>query len=214
MKLRTLSEFEDAVARETAWRRRELTTLRFNVRDARTSKQQVSLRAGLAMLYAHWEGWIKAIGQIYVEYVNQQGLTYSAMSPPFLGNALKTQLAGVEEANAAAVHTQFAEFVLTGGLEKKARLSSKLVRTESNLSSKVLQDITARLGIPFYPYELLAPLIDERLVGARNTIAHGEFLELDEDQYEELHDKVLQMLNKFTTDVLVAARTRAFAPFA
>jgi hypothetical protein len=210
VKLRSLTEFEDAVDRETAWRKRELTTLLFNVRDARQSKIQVALRGGLAMLYAHWEGWIKAIGEMYVSFVDQQGLKQSQMAAPILGIALKGRIAEVEAANAASLHTEFAEFVLSGGLETKAKLSPKVIQTESNLSSRVLLDITTRLGVPFAPYELLAALIDERLVGARNSIAHGEYLELDEARYEDLHSKVTQMLDAFTTDVLVAARSRSY----
>lgn len=210
MKLRTLASFEDAVYRETAWRRRELTTLLFNVRDSRSSKQQVVLRGGLAMLYAHWEGWIKALGELYIQYVDQQGLKHSELAAPFLGIALKKRLIEAAGANVARVHTEFAEFMIAGGLETRARLNSSAIRTESNLSSKVLLDITTRLGVPFSPYELLSTLIDERLVAARNSVAHGEYLELDEDKYQELHEKVLEMLNRFTNDILAGAAARLY----
>lgn len=210
MKLRTLNHFEDAVDGETAWRRRELTTLLFSVRDARHSKQQVSLRSGLSMLYAHWEGWIKVVAELFVEYVNQQGLKHSELAAPFLGIALKKKISETEKANAASVHTNLADFMISGGFEAKAKLNSNVIRTESNLSSKVLLDITTRIGISFTPYELLSTLIDERLVGARNSIAHGEYLDLDEEKYEELHQKVLQMLNTFTTDVRESARTQRY----
>ena len=73
-----------------------------------------------------------------------------------------------------------------------------------------MRDITARLGVPFAPYELMSTLIDERLVAARNSIAHGEYMELDEDKYEELHVKVVQMLNRFTQDVLSGAQKRDY----
>lgn len=210
MKLRSLSAFEDAVDAETAWRRRELTTILFNVRESRGSKVQVSLRAGIALLYGHWEGWIKAVGELYVSYVDQQNLKYEDMSAAFLGSALKTRLIAVEAANASSVHVEFASFLQSGGLREKARVTTGLVRTESNLSSKVLGDIVTRLGLSGEPYDLLAPLIDERLVAARNKVAHGEYLEVDAVQYEELHAKVLGMLRTFTTDVRNAAATRAY----
>lgn len=162
------------------------------------------------MLYAHWEGWIKAIGELYVQYVDQQGLKHSELAAPFLGIALKKKLLEAGDASTARVHTEFAEFMIAGGLDRKASLNASAIRTESNLSSTVLLDITTRLGVPFGPYELLSALIDERLVGARNSIAHGEYLEIDEDKYEELHKKVLQMLNQFTTDVLANAGAKRY----
>lgn len=210
MKLRTLSEFEDAVDAETAWRRRELTTVIFNVRESRQSKVQVSLRAGIALLYGHWEGWIKAVATLYVSYVDQQKLTYSEMSDAFLGSALKSRLAGVVGANSSSVHVEFAAFLQAGGLNERGHISAGLIRTESNLSSKVLSDILTRLGLSHRPYDLLAVLIDERLVGARNRVAHGEYLEVDAVQYEDLHGKVLNMLVAFTTDVRNAAATKAY----
>lgn len=210
MRTRTVTEFEDAVDAETAWRKRELTTILFNVRQSRDSKVQVSLRAGIALLYAHWEGWIKAVGQLYLAHVDQQGLRYSELSAEFLAGSLKSRVNDVIEANAQTVHLQFATFLQEGGLEEKARFGSGLIRTEANLSSKVLRDIAGRLGVSYSAYELLATLIDERLVGARNKIAHGEFLEVDAARYEELHQKVVEMLATFTADVRNAAATRAY----
>lgn len=210
MKLRTLDQFEDAVSKETSWRRRELTTLLFNVREARVSKQQVVLRCGIAMLYAHWEGWTKAVSRLYVEYVDQQGLKHSELAAPFLGIALKQRLSSTTTTSSAKEHTGFATFLVDGGLEKTAKLSTSLIRTESNLSSKVLRDITLRIGTSFSPYELNSKLIDERLVQTRNSVAHGEYLSLDENEYEDLYNAVLDMLNRFAEDVLVNARTEAY----
>ncbi len=207
MKIRTIGDLEDLVAKETAWRKRELTDILFNARQARDSKMQTSLRAGVALLYAHWEGWIKSVARLYIEYVNTQRPCYDELSPAFLGNALRTRLDDMAAAHSAEVHNNFATFVSDGGLRGRAHLNANLVRTEGNLGSKTLKDIIARLGTNYKHYELLETLIDKQLVHHRNTIAHGEFLEIDSDQYEDLHRKVVSMLTDFTNDVLVSART-------
>ncbi len=58
-------------------------------------------------------------------------------------------------------------------------LDGESIRTESNLSSKVLKEILWCLGIEDTPFILKAQLIDEKLAGKRNHIAHGEFLDVD-----------------------------------
>lgn len=210
MKLRSLTELEDCVDAETAWRKRELTDLVFNVRGARDSKMQTSLRAGLALLYAHWEGWIKAVARLYVDYVGQQKPKLGDLSAPFLGNALRVELDRVGHANSAKVHTDFASLFVSDWAACRAVVNLEFIRSEGNLTSKVLRDITTRIGIDYAPYALLETLIDERLVHQRNCVAHGDFLSVDVAAYEDLHQKVLQMLNDFTQDVLAAARSRAY----
>ena len=210
MRLRTLSDLQEAVDNETAWRRRELTTALMNVQGSRGSKIQVNLRAGVALLYAHWEGWVKALGRLYIEYVNTQGPCFEDLSPAFLGNALRTRLDSVSQALSAQIHVEFGSFLLDSGLKSKVTLNPDLIRTSGNLSSSVLRDVTTRLGLPYAPYETRSNLIDEKLVRRRNNISHGDYLEVDEESYEELHQKVLEMLNRFTADLLNAAATRAY----
>ena len=85
----------------------------------------------------------------------------------------------------------------------------------SNLSSSVLREIVLTLGLNFAPFEPLGHLIDERLSAQRNTIAHGEYLEIDEASFEEVTDDVVAMLDAFRghVDNAVALGTyRAQAP--
>jgi hypothetical protein len=210
VKLRSLVEFEDAVDAETAWRKRELTTLLFQARAARGSLRATALRAGVALLYAHWEGWIKAVGTYYIDHVVQQKLSYDDLSPPFFAIALKAKISAAGEANAAHVHVALAEFLRTE-INTRAKMSSAgVIRTQANLSSAVLKDITTRLGIPFKPYELHTHVIDQSLLDRRNTIAHGEYLDIDLPDFEQLHSQVTSMLTDYTTAVTNAAALKAF----
>ena len=56
MPVRDQTELMNRLDRELAWRKRELTTLAFAVADA---NPVTALRAGICLLYAHWEGFIK-----------------------------------------------------------------------------------------------------------------------------------------------------------
>ncbi|HET6509575.1 MAG TPA: MAE_28990/MAE_18760 family HEPN-like nuclease [Baekduia sp.] len=202
MKLRSLQEFEDAIDRETAWRKRELSTVLSQARAARTPLQPTALRSGVALLYAHWEGWIKRVAEMYIDFVGQQRLAHDQLSAPFLALALKVRISDLIEAKSVGLHVAFAEF-LQADLSTRARLVGQgHVRTESNLSSAVLRDIVDRLGLDYQPYELQKQLIDQRMVETRNHVAHGEYLDVSLADFETLHDEVSRMLRVFTADVL------------
>lgn len=209
-KIRTLSQFEEAVDRETSWRKRELTSIKLAVDSSRASKVQLPLRSGITLLYAHWEGWIKSISTMYVEFVAIKGLKYSQLSESFLGIALRTNVNQLNESKTSLLHNRFASFVISDGLDSKAPLSADVIRTESNLSSSVLKDIVSRVGIRYDPYELNENLIDKKLVHSRNTIAHGNHLNADLDSFNLLYNKIRDLLDTFTTDILVAARTESY----
>jgi len=209
-KIRTLVDFQDAIDEETGWRKQELAQAMSNLNLTIALPQRVALRAAIALLYAHWEGWVKAVAKLYIRYANSQRLRLKDLSAPFLGNALKARIDAAADSKSAAVHSDLAVLILNG-LDVRAQLSEDLVRTESNLSSRVFSDILARLGIAddfFSTAE--SHLIDDRLVKLRNSIAHGEFESLAPDDYRSMHRDVLLLLEIFTARVIAAASQRAF----
>lgn len=204
-KIRTVEALDRAIDDEIVWRKRELTTTLQLAQQSSGADQRANLRSGVVILYAHWEGWIKTVAQLYVRYVNTKSIPYESLSEAFLGNALKTKMTAIEEASAPLIHNQFASFMRTG-LSKGATLSEGLVQSESNLSSHVLFDILDRLGLEKRPlYSLRAKRIDTDLVHKRNTIAHGEHLDLSLDDFRSLRKDTLELLELFTDDVRNAA---------
>jgi hypothetical protein len=206
-KIRTVEALDQEIDAEIAWRKQELTTTLQLAQQSAGSDQRANLRSGVVILYAHWEGWIKTVAQLYIRYVNTKSISYDSLSEAFLGNALKTKMTAIDEASAPLIHKQFAAFVRTG-LSDRASLSESLVRTESNLSSSVLFEILDRLGLERRPqYSLRANRIDTDLVHKRNTIAHGQYLDLTLDDYRSLRKDILELLELFTDDVRNAAST-------
>jgi hypothetical protein len=206
-KIRTVEALDHAIDAEIAWRKQELTTALKLLQQSSGPAQKASLRSGVLILYAHWEGWVKAVSQLYIRYVNTKSISYDSLSEAFLGNALKTKMTAIEEATTPAVHNKFAGFIRTE-LSKGAVLSEGLVRTESNLSSSVFFDIIERLGLERRDmYSLRANMIDAELVHRRNTIAHGQYLDLSFKDFKALRTDIMELLELFTDDVRNAAST-------
>lgn len=78
MRLRTLSSLQDALDNAFAWRIKEIAAMKMSVESKSMSMTQTTLiRAGVPLLYAHWEGFIKQASQFYLEYVSNQRLKYN-----------------------------------------------------------------------------------------------------------------------------------------
>ena len=53
------------------------------------SKKNALLRSAVAMIYAHWEGFINLCATSYVQYVAMQRLKHDELAPNFLALAIR-----------------------------------------------------------------------------------------------------------------------------
>ncbi len=213
MKIRTENDLQDAIDSELAWCKRELSAVRSNIASARKFAKDTAIRAGIALLYAHWEGSIKNVAAYYLEYVATLKLPYRQLKPNFLAIALKYDLKSFEESNKATVHTNIVRSVIQNQEIKSNIPVEGIIKTNSNLNSEIFVEIMATLGLEHSEYESSFKLIDTVLLQKRNMIAHGEHLEtldLDEDRYYEIHDKILGLIQMFANQVSNAVSLKLY----
>lgn len=211
MKIRTLSILQDELDREFAWRIKEIAAIKMSVESKSMSLTQATLiRAGVPLLYAHWEGFIKQSSLNYLEYVSNKRLKYSELSSCFVAFAAKKHLSHVSESHRAAVNIAAVEF-FRGCADSRANISlTNAVNTKSNLKSDVFIDIALSLGVDIAPYDAYFKLIDESLLSRRNAIAHGEYLDLDANSFRQLADEVIKLLRMYKNDLQNMASMEAY----
>ncbi len=203
MKLRTLEKLSDSLTEDFVWRRKELFILKSLIQASKksSSQQKALIRSGIPILYAHWEGFVKAAASNYLEYVALQGLRYTELQSNFVALAVKNKLSEARESNKASIFIE-AITSIRSDLEGKSNIPYKgVIQTGSNLNSSFLKEITVTLGLDYSEYEIKENLIDEKLLAKRNNIAHGEYLQMEESDYIELHDEVVLMMNLFRNQV-------------
>ena len=69
------------------------------------------------------------------------------------------------------------------------------------------------VGLKCDYYETNYTLIDEVLLNMRNRIAHGQrldILSLDEDRYNEIHEKVFALIVMFSNQITNAAINKEY----
>lgn len=209
-KIRTLSDLQDALDKALAWRLKEIAYVKSNAKSSKSFAQAALLRAGVPLIYAHWEGFVKSASEAYLEYVANQHLRFEELASCFVVFAAKKQVASLIQSKRASVNIEIVEFFRNSG-GKQANISlSNGVNTESNLSSVVFENIATSLGISVDRYIAYANLLDKSLLERRNKIAHGEYLDIDAAAFEALADEVLGLLRMYKTDIENKASMNAF----
>lgn len=204
-KIRSLSELQDELDRDFSWRIHEFSGLRKLI-PTNGGKYQVSLiRANLAILYAHWEGFIKNSSGYYLEFVNRKGLKASELLDCFAYLGLKKKMNTLVETKKADHGLMILQQIRSDFSEPLPLSFDGVLRTDSNLKSEVFTAIATSLGFSIDRYVPYFNLIDESLLKQRNGIAHGEYLEIDLTRFNEIADRVIMLLRWFKADIEIAA---------
>lgn len=197
--MRTQAELEEALAADLVWRKKELTAYRYLIHMTRGSpeRHRAALRGGLALLYAHWEGFVQSASRAYLTYVAFQRLRLEELSDPFVALASRSVLRSAADAHATSVHIALVSFFRSRMSDRATLPYKQGVNTESNLSSRVLRDIMEGLGLPHRFFEGKSQVIDSQLLGRRNKIAHGEDEIVSADDFEQVYLVVQAMLEEY-----------------
>jgi MAE_28990/MAE_18760-like HEPN len=205
-----LWQLENSLDRDLAWRKRELSAVKLAVVGATGLAEQTLLRAAIALLYAHWEGFVKSAGQSYLEFVANQGASYQRLSPVFRSLALRALVNRAANDAGPIGRTDLCLF-LEYNMDDEADVPvDGVVDTGHNLWWRRFETIMMALDLPLGSLATKGPLIDEKLVRPRNGIAHGQGVAIDGDDYAALHTDVIGLLDTVRDRVEISARTARY----
>ena len=209
MKVRSLEELVGVVDGSLAWRRREVSVL-FSLGAGKVDyEREVMARAAVALLYAHWEGFVHDTATAYYRFVKTKTSSIDRLAPAFraltLRHHLRTSSLGEKRVGA------YLQALGLLGFNSGAKLPPDSgADTESNLSFPVFQDIADTLGIDVSQCATKGNLISEKLVANRHKIAHGERLLIDNDTLDEIRSGTLWCMDHFRTQVENAASQKLY----
>lgn len=199
MAIRTKEDLVDRIAQDHVWRLREISELKNLIEERSISelRKRVLCRAGVALLYAHWEGFVKKSGTYFLEYVAFQRHNISELRSNFITLLVRGKIDKASESKKYSAFDEVTRYIIENQ-NTRARIPYKnVVDTQSNLSTNVLKEIMWCLGLDYQLYEPKEKIIDLKLVGRRNHVAHGESIEIDIEDFLEMVDEVLGLMTTF-----------------
>lgn len=201
-KLRTENDIQDVLDQEISWRIHEISYLKKTLVSVNTKRKNSVIRAILPLLYAHWEGFVKIAASSYLEYVCNLRLRYCDLNNSFVAIGMGRQFLrhGIKSRNISS-HLISVNFMRDGLTELAKIPKGGLINTKSNLTSQVFSEILMTVGLDATPYKTKFNFIDERIVGKRNAIAHGDFLDISEHDLLSTTEEVVGLLRRFKNDI-------------
>jgi hypothetical protein len=202
----------EEIANNLDQRRLEITNIHRVIQSyIGKSLEPTAVRMAVPMLYAHWEGYVREVCQLYLEYIESSGVKIRELRSDLLGylwtSALKPLAGGLNFVRKKAI----AELALAC-MENPVKFaeSERAINTKSNLNFDVLEDIAAHLCLD------LSSLLPWKkhlnaLVHLRNHIAHGSRPQtLDYSHFQEHASAVIELMEAFERSLFQALRGRSF----
>jgi len=218
------AQFED----ELEWRLEEMRFLKNQLADLRTRDQRDRHRRALVvMLYAHFEGFWKAVFSIYVKAINGDGILCKDATHSLVAASLFDLLAGLtdhqkkhpffrskapDDTKLHQLHRQI-EFLSRLPDIDKTRVdipAEKVVDPESNLKPDVIRKNLFRLGFPHDLFKAHEGTVHQ-LLNKRNAVAHGATrLGVEEDDYDKLEAAVMDIMSDVIKMLFESLRRKVY----
>ncbi|MFD3487580.1 MAE_28990/MAE_18760 family HEPN-like nuclease [Streptomyces sp. NPDC058665] len=209
--IRTIEQLESSLTEDLKWRTHEMQLWEQVAKNCRTHEVPGVLRGGVALVYAHWEGYVKEGARSYLEFVSRKGLTVGQLRSEIAAVALRSKLGQGESSKSSATHTEIIDLLRNSAtLPAALPYTSASIRTRSNLKFDVFIDIMHSIGCDAVRHEIYRTTIDNRLLRHRNDIAHGREEYVSLSDWVDIRDRVLTILKDVRTQISNAAVNREF----
>lgn len=162
----------DRINDDLGWREGELASLRLLLfrGDITKTQRDVLLRAAWALLYAHYEGFVKTALTVFYDFAQRSGVSCGSLPVKTRLNALENTLKAIRSLPSEELLTEIERFTTT---QYSTRPRFKEVDTQSNLWPATLEELLSMADISIPAIETHRIKL-RTLVSRRNEIAHGK----------------------------------------
>ncbi|MEY8295291.1 MAE_28990/MAE_18760 family HEPN-like nuclease [Limosilactobacillus caviae] len=212
--IKTVDELIDKLDNELAWRKKEIIQANLlissNVENTPLSFTQ---KSSILIIYANWEGFINKAANYYAMFVFSQNIPLIFLKTGFLEIKLqqKRYFDDLMISKKQVVRKRFLDNLNKELYSKdiprfEDTLGKRYISTDSNLSSKLFENILELLGIDSSRFLTRANFIDSVLLSYRNSLAHGERgYEIVLEDFDEVAHYILKLMDTFKDSLIDSA---------
>lgn len=183
------------------WRLKEITDLRKIATSVANGYEVAVRKAGIALLYAHWEGYVKFVGEAYIKYVAVRKITIESLTEEFfameISGPLKNYVGGPGD-----MSSRLSLIDEWRRMEKSQfkRIKDRGVSTGGNLNYQRFSEVCILFNID--PKKVIGneEFLDKNILGVRNKIAHGESITVTEAEFLAASKFVIDAMRNFRTE--------------
>ncbi|MCU1291391.1 MAG: hypothetical protein JWP08_241 [Bryobacterales bacterium] len=214
----TVDAFDIFLDNEQLWRSTEIEALRRHLQGSGDPAWSETLaRAGITMLYAHWEGFVKQAAESYLAYISER-IRRNAIAIGTLSDHVRALIVYKRYTKPSEGERPIPRFLrvtkesLAEDPTAVVELSyHKLVETEANLNFAVFRSIGATIGLDTTKIDILVKSFDANIVAFRMTLAHGGRIDpVEVEAFHRYSARLLEAINEFKYILLDAALDEAF----
>lgn len=210
--VKTIEKLEELLTQDIAWRKKEMISLKILVEHDEVN-EPILLRSGIALLCAHFEGFIKKASNCYVGYVASQKHLYSELKENFSALKMEQEFKACAASEKHSVHKNLLTKYGTLSTRKfndKYNLDKPFISTHSNPSSTELEEILMSIGVETDIFDTKAQYIDNSLLANRHSVVHGERSELEKDDFLFTFNIIMELIDSYKDVIVSAAEEKSY----
>jgi hypothetical protein len=209
MKIKTIENLEDALDKHLAWRKQEMLNLKTLI-DRGDDARIMLIRAGMALLCAHFEGFIKDASYDYLSFVANQNICYKDLQEVFSIWKIHSLIEECAKSSKYSIQARVLEKYNALSSEPFSINKKSMINTHSNPSTEVLKELLLTLGVETDIFRTKANYIDSSLLANRHSIVHGERTNLAYDDFSVTFDIIMRILDDYKDFLIDAAAEEAY----
>lgn len=212
IRVKSVEKLEELLMKDLAWRKKEMFSLKILV-EKDSMNESILLRAGIALLCAHFEGFIKRASNCYVGYVSEQRHTYGELKENFSALKMEKEFKSCSKSDKHSVHKKLliVHHNLTSmRFQEKYNENSPFISTHSNPSSNELKEILETIGIESNIFETKSTYIDSALLENRHNVVHGNKSELDKDDFFTTFQIIIRLIEEYKDLIIDSADNKRY----
>ena len=173
--------------------------------------EATTIQMGIPMIYAHWEGYVKEVCQVYLEYIEASVSRIRELHPAVLAYLWTPRLTQLSRGLSFKRKKAIAEIALNFMSDPVLFTEKqKTIDTKSNLNFETLESIAKHLCLNITELQNWKTHLNS-LVHLRNNIAHGARpSSLTSSDFDTYATNALSLMESFEQALINAIETRSF----